>query len=150
MLRCLCDHVNLQIMNSCYRLCHCFITARSELRKVQFFGCLHSVVFLFVYEISRELLNGFVPNSHRRRVWSLARTSLMVNVKGKVTRDKKGIFRPFGGLLMFGKTSLASSLWQAIYIFILSFVLSSFFSSPNLSGRRLDVCHTSTHGVALV
>jgi len=31
------------------------------------------------------------------------------------------------------------------------FVLSSFFfSSPNLSRRRLDVCHTSTHGVALV
>ena len=30
------------------------------------------------------------------------------------------------------------------------FFLSSFFSSPNLSGRRLDVCHTSTHGVALV
>jgi len=24
------------------------------------------------------------------------------------------------------------------------------FFSPNLSGRRLDVCHTSTHGVALV
>ena len=31
------------------------------------------------------------------------------------------------------------------------FYLSSFFySSPNLSGRRLDVYHTSTHGVALV
>ena len=33
------------------------------------------------------------------------------------------------------------------------FFLSSssfFFSSPNLIGRRLDVCHTSTHGVALV
>ena len=30
-------------------------------------------------------------------------------------------------------------------------VLSSFFlSSPNFSRRRLDVCHTSTHGVALV
>jgi len=26
----------------------------------------------------------------------------------------------------------------------------SFFSSPNLSGRRLDVYHTSAHGVALV
>ena len=41
---------------------------------------------------------------------------------------------------------------QAIYIFILSFVLLllSFFSSPNLRGRRLDVYHTSTHGVALV
>ena len=24
------------------------------------------------------------------------------------------------------------------------------FTSPNLSHRRLDVCHTSTHGVALV
>ena len=28
--------------------------------------------------------------------------------------------------------------------------LLSFFSSPDLSGRRLDVYHTSTHGVALV
>jgi len=35
------------------------------------------------------------------------------------------------------------------YIFaVVSF--SFFFSSPNLSGRRLDVYHTSTHGVALV
>ena len=33
-----------------------------------------------------------------------------------------------------------------VYIFL----LSSLFSSPNLSGRRLDVYHTSTHGVALV
>jgi len=29
-------------------------------------------------------------------------------------------------------------------------VLSIFFSSPNISRRRLDVCHTSTYGVALV
>jgi len=40
------------------------------------------------------------------------------------------------------------------YIFMLWFVLLllllSFFSSPNLSRSRLDVCHTSTHGVALV
>jgi len=45
------------------------------------------------------------------------------------------------------------ALWNRAdyYIFILSFVLlSSSFSSPNLSRRRLDVCHTSTHGVALV
>ena len=34
------------------------------------------------------------------------------------------------------------------YIFALWFLLLSFFffSSPNLSRRRLDVCHTSTHG----
>jgi len=39
------------------------------------------------------------------------------------------------------------------YIFALWFLLLSssiFFSSPNLSRRRLDVYHTSTHGVALV
>ena len=39
------------------------------------------------------------------------------------------------------------------YIFIL-FLLSSssffFFSSPNLSGRKLDVYHTLAHDVALV
>ena len=34
--------------------------------------------------------------------------------------------------------------------FFLLLLSSSFFSSPNLSGRRLDVYHTSTHGVALV
>jgi len=36
---------------------------------------------------------------------------------------------------------------ETIYIFMLS---SFFISSPNLSGQRLDVYHTSTHGVALV
>jgi len=38
------------------------------------------------------------------------------------------------------------------YIFALWFLLSIFylFSSPNLSCHRLDVYHTSTHGVALV
>jgi len=40
---------------------------------------------------------------------------------------------------------------QTIYIFMLFLSSSSFFiSSPNLSGRILDVSHTSTHGVALV
>ena len=48
------------------------------------------------------------------------------------------------------------ALWNRAdhYIFMLWFVLSSFFllffSLPNLSRRRLDVCHTSKHGVALV
>ena len=45
------------------------------------------------------------------------------------------------------------SLWNRAdhYIFALWFLLcSSFFSSPNLSRRRLDVCHTSTDSVALV
>ena len=46
-----------------------------------------------------------------------------------------------------------AALWNRAghYIFALWFLFSIFFfSSPNLSRRRLDVCHTSTHGVALV
>ena len=43
------------------------------------------------------------------------------------------------------------ALWNRAdhYIFALLF-FSFFFSSPNLSHHRLDGCHTSTHGVALV
>jgi len=29
------------------------------------------------------------------------------------------------------------------------YIFALFYSSPNLSGRRLDVYHTSIHGVAL-
>jgi len=49
--------------------------------------------FLFVYEISREPLSGFAPNSHRRRVSSHAR----MNLKVKVT-TAKAFFGPFGSL----------------------------------------------------
>jgi len=40
--------------------------------------------------------------------------------------------------------SLYTLLWSP---YVVSFYL---FSLPNLSGRTLDVYHTSTHGVALV
>jgi len=49
-----------------------------------------------------------------------------------------------------------AALWNRAghYIFALWFLILSFlfllFSSPNLSGRRVDVYRTSTHGVALV
>ena len=55
-----------------------------------------------------------------------------------------------------GVSVIMVALWNRAdhYIFalwfLLSFFLSSLFSSPNLSRRRVDVCHTSTHGVALV
>jgi len=48
---------------------------------------------------------------------------------------------------------IMTALWNRAghYIFAMWFLLlSAFFSLPNLSRRRLDVCHTSTHGVALV
>jgi len=37
-----------------------------------------------------------------------------------------------------------------LFLFLSFFFLLSFFSSPNLSGQRLDVYHTLAHGVALV
>ena len=89
-----------------------------------------SVTFLFAYEISRQPLNGFAPNSQGRRVWFLARTSFNVKVKGQrsrssLNRDKNGIFGPFVGLraVMFGKTYLAFSYFSpfslgALYFFL--------------------------------
>jgi len=56
---------------------------------------------LFVYEISREPLNGLAPNSHGRRVWSLAPTSLKDRVSGQNSRSpgtKTAFFGPFGDL----------------------------------------------------
>jgi len=42
------------------------------------------------------------------------------------------------------------ALWNRADHYTFAVVSSPFFfSSPNLSLRRLDVCHTSTHGVAL-
>ena len=45
------------------------------------------------------------------------------------------------------------ALWNMAYRYIFMLwcvVLLLFFSSPNLNCRRLDVCYTFTHGVALV
>ena len=70
-----------------------------------------------------------------------------------------GHFRPplillgqLGGVdLKYGHTRLVS-LWSPyvigqtiIFLPCYFYLLSSFFSSPNLSGRRLDVYHTSIH-----
>jgi len=71
--------------------------------------------FLFVYEISREPLNGFAPNSHGRRAWSLGRISLNVKIKGRSrSPGTKTAFSTLSAAcvwFMFGKTSLASSFF---------------------------------------
>ena len=38
-------------------------------------------------QISRELPNGFVPNSQKSRIWSLAQTTLNVKVKDQRSRS---------------------------------------------------------------
>jgi len=75
-------------------VCHALLSHGVNCGRFCFFGVV-SVCFLFVREISRESLNGFAPNPHGRRVWSLARTSLKVKAKGQGHRGQKRHFWPF-------------------------------------------------------
>ena len=59
------------------------------------------------------------------------------------------LWLPFLHLIMAALHSRCGHYIFALW-FILSIFLLSLFSSPNLSRCRLDVYHTSTHGVALV
>jgi len=77
--------------------------------------------------------------SHLKHVATLAcETLMMVDVDGSshLSADSQ----PYG----IGQTIIF--LPCGFFFFLLSF----FLSSPNLSRRRLYVCHTSTHGVVLV
>ena len=73
------------LVTKIYILCNfAILLLRHETNGVRFcFGAV-SLCFLFLHEISRELLSGFVPNSQGRRVWSLARTSLKVKVNNNI------------------------------------------------------------------
>jgi len=86
--------------------------------------------------------------------------AILTTMVGFVTDESKRVrhvastcVRVYTLLLSNDYCSLRSPLWNRAdhYIFILWFLLSlflsSFFTSPNISRRRLDVCHTSTHGV---
>jgi len=46
--------------------------------------------------------------------------------------------------------ALRSRCGHYIFAHVVPSIFFFFFSSPNLSGRRVDVYHTCTHGVALV
>jgi len=70
-----------------------------------------------------ELLNGFAPNSHGRRVWFLARMSLRVQVKGQGHEGEKWYFSAYSAAcmrIMFGKTSLAFSITFNFFSTVLS------------------------------
>jgi len=59
----------------------------------------------------REPLNRCASNSHGRRVWSIARMSLKVKVKGQGHQGQNGIFRPFGGLPVVYTNLLFTMKW---------------------------------------
>jgi len=82
----------------------------SGLRAVYVWKNIFALV-LFVHEISPEPLNGFVPNSHGRRIWCLAQMTLKVKVKGQGHQEQHFSALSMACMrFMFGKTSAASSL----------------------------------------
>ena len=90
----------------------------------------------------------------RRHCWVY--THLVITICHAYKKFVTSVVSPIVGLkgtlrrrLSYGYLWSPYVIGQTIYIFIL-FLSSSFFSSPNLSSRRLDVYHTSTHGVVLV
>ena len=95
----------------------------------------------------------------RPRVWPIRLSPTLYVIQRSPHRQPTGTWAPCGvsyldvlaGDLCVGSEVVMAALRSRCehYIFVL-FLSFSFFSSPNLSRRRLDVYHTSTHGVALV
>jgi len=69
-----------------------------------------------------------------------------VDLFHKIRCSEHCLWSPYG----IGQTIIFSCCGLFFLLLLLLLLLSFFLSSPNLSRRRLDVCHTSTHGVALV
>jgi len=73
----------------------------------------------------------------------------------RVHEIKFGLHVSFVAFVLLGHRNNSTYLWSpcvadADIIFWSCFFFFFLFSLPNLSGRRLDFYHTSTHGVALV
>ena len=89
-----------------------------------------------------------VKYSKKRPQWSLHITFIKLANYGRLwNRAGHRLFSSCGFFFLLLMASLRSRCGH--YTFFL-FLLLLLLSSHNLSGRRLDVYHTSTHGVALV
>jgi len=130
----------------CVLFCWIFLPHAVNCVRFYFWRC----DFLFVYEISWELLNGFAPNSRGRCGWSLAQTSLNVKVKGQGNRDNRRHFSALSEACLrfaFGKTSSVCSFlnaltvlvgWQEGHLACKKLVPQRFSSGAN-GGRKLRV-----------
>jgi len=92
-----CDHSGEYLTTLGWRTCFAVMvfTTRGELREVLF---LALSVTLFVYEISLELLTGFMPYSQGRRVWSLPDEFECQGQRSRSSGTKTAFCCHFGGL----------------------------------------------------
>ena len=127
--------------------------SRSALAHILVLSCFFFLSFLFPHLISAvaDWVSTILPH-----MWGLS-----VNLKCRSEMCCKRLAANAGPKKVAKNRHLVWSCYLrspyviggAIIFLPCSFYLLSssfFFSSPNLSGRRLDVYHTSTHGVALV
>ena len=100
-------------------------------------------IFILWFLSSSSSVFFSLPNLSRRRLdvyhTSTHGVALLWSPYGIYFRPVVSLWPPYG----IGQAIIFSS---RCYFFLLLL----YFSSPNLSGRRLDVYHTSTHGVALL
>ena len=102
-----------------------------------------------------SLVWGTPANFNKFRVLALLHGTLVVGV-AKLCGVEQRVPPIFGRAAITFSIGPHYYLWspyvigQTIIFSSCFFLLLSFFSSPNLSGRRLDVYHTLAHGVALV
>ena len=89
-------------------------------------GAVSLCFFCLCVKYLGEPLNGFAPDSHGRRVWSLDQTNFKVKGDGQGHRDKKRHFSAACVRFTFGKTTLACSLVCLLpdLVFPVSFVHS--------------------------
>ena len=115
----------------------------ATLRK-NFQSHLHEI-FRKGWQWANELMIKFWWQSGSR-IW--IRMQIWIRIVTLVRRQLREVCT-FPALLVM--VALCNRADHYIFIlFLLSFFFLLFFSSPNLSSRRLDVYHTSAHGVVLV
>jgi len=110
---------------------HCW----ADLRSVHGFRCYDNVA----------------PNAKCQRVFVLALSLYAWLVVQPYGRFHARVWRAFvSRLTSFFMVALWNRAGHIYFHPVSSFFFFLFFSSPNLSSRRLDVYHTSAHGVVLV
>jgi len=127
---------------------HGFYVAHPKPSSWVLYGSPETNTMGFIW-ITRNLHHGFYDNPFRE--------TKGFNICLVISINQSEFYVDYPHQPTFKKTQTTNLLWSPYVIgpTIISsscsfFLLSSFFSSPNLNGRRLDVYHTSTHGVALV
>jgi len=134
-----CEFLNLECM---FEMCCTWLTGNTGPKKSPKMRHLGTIV-----QLCRTIA------SQLRHISTIGKNMLNSNISSTCAINTVN-FGPLAAEIhwrVWGTPVIMVALWNRAdhYSFAL-WLLSIFFSSPNLSGRRLDVYHTSTHGVALV